>query len=137
MTKLNITFFMGNKVLNTFSSNNFFEESNVFRENGVKKFWGTRPFFRRWGSSYAKSEYNFFRPKLDAKYFHVKQFFCKNQVFLRNCKKLVLGCIWEVFKATFPFLYIIIFYRSQSLEPLTPLLGGDRHMRPLTFLYEI
>ncbi len=34
--KMNITFFMENKVLNIFSSNNFFNESNIFGENGEK-----------------------------------------------------------------------------------------------------
>ncbi len=38
MPKLNITFLMGNKVLNNFSSNNFFYESNIFRENDEKQF---------------------------------------------------------------------------------------------------
>ncbi len=37
-TKMNITFFMGNEVLNIFSSNNFFEENNIFRENDEKTF---------------------------------------------------------------------------------------------------
>ncbi len=46
MTKLNITFLMGNEVFNIFSSNNFFEESNIFQENGEKCFWGTTIFFR-------------------------------------------------------------------------------------------
>ncbi len=35
-------FFIGNGILNIFSSNSFFfEESNIFLENGEKKFWGT------------------------------------------------------------------------------------------------
>ncbi len=46
-TKMNIPFFMGNKVLNIFSFNNFFEKSNIFGENEEKKFGGTWPFFRR------------------------------------------------------------------------------------------
>ncbi len=37
-TKMNITFFMRNGVLNILSSNNFFEKNNIFRENGEKKF---------------------------------------------------------------------------------------------------
>ncbi len=48
-TKLNITFFMGNEVLNIFSSKRFFDESDIFRENGKKLGGGTWPFFRRWG----------------------------------------------------------------------------------------
>ncbi len=36
MAKVNITFFMGNKVLNIFSSDGFFEESNILCENGEK-----------------------------------------------------------------------------------------------------
>ncbi len=43
--KMNITFFMGNEVLNIFSSNNFFEISNSFGENGEKKFGGNMPIF--------------------------------------------------------------------------------------------
>ncbi len=31
---------MRNEVLNTFSYNNFFEESNIFWENGEKKYFG-------------------------------------------------------------------------------------------------
>ncbi len=47
-TKKNISFFMENKVLIVFSSNNFFEESNILREyNKKKNFWGTWRFFRR------------------------------------------------------------------------------------------
>ncbi len=37
-TKMNITFFMGNEVLNIFSSNNFFDKSNIFQENSEKQF---------------------------------------------------------------------------------------------------
>ncbi len=37
--KLNITFFMGNEVLNIFSSNNFFDNRNIFGENGKKIFF--------------------------------------------------------------------------------------------------
>ncbi len=33
MTKMNITLFIGNKILNIFSINNFFEKSNVYPEN--------------------------------------------------------------------------------------------------------
>ncbi len=32
-TKMNMTFFIGNKVLNIFLINNFFENSNIFAEN--------------------------------------------------------------------------------------------------------
>ncbi len=40
-------------------------------------------------------------------------------------------------ESTFPFLYIIIFQRWESFEPLSSTLGGDRHMRLRTFLYKI
>ncbi len=43
-TKMNITFFMGNEVLNIFSLNNFFEKSNIFGENREKIF-GKRDHF--------------------------------------------------------------------------------------------
>ncbi len=51
-TKMNITFFfMGNEILNIFSSNNFFEENNIFEKMGKTIFFlrggGTRPFYRR------------------------------------------------------------------------------------------
>ncbi len=36
-TKMNITFFIGNEVLNIFSFNNFLDKSNIFPENGGKK----------------------------------------------------------------------------------------------------
>ncbi len=39
-TKINITFFMENEVLNMFSINSFFGKSNIFRENSKKQFWG-------------------------------------------------------------------------------------------------
>ncbi len=42
--KMNITFFMGNEVLNIFYLNNFFEESNIFREIDERFFWGTSIF---------------------------------------------------------------------------------------------
>ncbi len=38
-------FFMGNGVLNIFSSNNFFEKSNIFGENGGKKILGDMTIF--------------------------------------------------------------------------------------------
>ncbi len=47
-TKMNITFFMGNELLNNFSFNNFFEKINVFGENEEKNIlWLTWPFFWR------------------------------------------------------------------------------------------
>ncbi len=45
-TKMNITFYFGNEVPNTFHLIIFFEESNIFRENGEKNFWGTLSIFR-------------------------------------------------------------------------------------------
>ncbi len=67
---MNITFFMGNEVLNIFSFNNFFEKSNIFGENRGKNFGG--PIFQEKGSSYAKNEYKLFYWKLDAKNVYVK-----------------------------------------------------------------
>ncbi len=69
-TKMNITFYMGNKVLNIFSSNNFFEKSNILGENREKKLLGDMTIFWE-GSSYAKNEYDLVYQKLDSKYFHV------------------------------------------------------------------
>ncbi len=57
--KLNITFFMGNVILNIFSFNSFFYESNIFRENGEKKFWWTWPFLVD-GVVLYQNEYNLF-----------------------------------------------------------------------------
>ncbi len=37
---------------------------------------------------------------------------------------------------TLPFLYIFLFQKWPSLELRSSRLGGDRHMRPLTFLHE-
>ncbi len=48
-------------------------------------------------SSDAKNEYNIFYHKLDAKYFHIKQFFRKQQYFLRKLQKTVLGHICHLF----------------------------------------
>ncbi len=59
VTKMNITFFIGNEVSNIFSSNNFFEESNIFQKNS-KKIWGGHDDFLGEGASYAKNEYNLF-----------------------------------------------------------------------------
>ncbi len=57
--RMNITFFMGNDILNIFSFNNFSEKSNIFGENGGKNFWRTRPFFRRRGHLTIKMNINF------------------------------------------------------------------------------
>ncbi len=40
MTKMNITFFMGNEVSNSSSHNNFFEDSIILKENSGKFFLG-------------------------------------------------------------------------------------------------
>ncbi len=47
VTKMNISFFMGNYVLNIFSSNNCFEESYIFHENCENKFWGPQHFLEK------------------------------------------------------------------------------------------
>ncbi len=49
------------------------------------------------GLSYAKNEYNLFYHKLDAKYFHVKQFFHKKQFFFEKTAKTVLGGVLHNF----------------------------------------
>ncbi len=49
----------------------------------------------------------------------------------------IFGSVKPLCESVFPFLYIIIFQIWQSLEPLAPLPGGDRHVRPLTFLFAI
>ncbi len=43
--------------------------------------------FQQMASSKFKTEYNLFYYKLDAKYFHIQQFFQKKQYFLRKLKK--------------------------------------------------
>ncbi len=40
-------------------------------------------------------------------------------------------------ESTFPFQYNIIFKTYQSLKPPSSTPGGDRDVRPLTFLYEV
>ncbi len=59
-TKMNMTSFIGNEVLNIFSFKNFSEKSNIFREKGEKKFWGTWPFFRRRSHFKLKMNITFF-----------------------------------------------------------------------------
>ncbi len=81
-----------------FSSYNFFEEA-TFSDKMVKKNGGgTRPFFRRWGHLMPKVNITFFNHKLDAKYFHVKQFFRKKQYFLKKLTKTVLGAPLTIFR---------------------------------------
>ncbi len=58
--KMNIIFFMENEVLNSFSSNNFFEESNIFGENSEKILKGTSAFFWRRGHLTPKMNITFF-----------------------------------------------------------------------------
>ncbi len=45
VTKMNITFFKGNVVLNIFLSNSFFERGNIFRENSEKNLGGDKTIF--------------------------------------------------------------------------------------------
>ncbi len=49
----------------------------------------------------------------------------------------IFGRAEPLSKSTFPFLYIIIFQRWQSLESPSSTPGEHRHMRPSTFLYRI
>ncbi len=56
---------------------------------GQKNVWGHEHFFRR-GYLRPKFNFTFFYHKFDAKYFHVKQFFRKNQYFLEKLQKTVL-----------------------------------------------
>ncbi len=49
----------------------------------------------------------------------------------------IFGSVEPLSELTFLFLYIILFQRGQSLQPLTATLGRNRHIRPLTFLYAI
>ncbi len=49
----------------------------------------------------------------------------------------IFGSVELLSESTLPFLYIIIFQIWESLEPRSSTLGGDRHMRFLTFLYGI
>ncbi len=80
--KMNITFFYGNNILNIFSSNYFFKKRNIFLGNDEKTFLECTTILQEKGLSYTKNEYNLFHHKLDAKYFHVTQFFRKKQVSL-------------------------------------------------------
>ncbi len=82
---------MGKEVLNIFSSNNFFDEGDIFRENSERKFLGNKTIFWGDGVILRQNEYNLFYHKLDAKYFHVKQFFRKKQYFLEKPSKNCFG----------------------------------------------
>ncbi len=86
VTKMNIISFMVNEFWILLHLT-IFKESNNFCKNGEKNVWGIRTFFRR-GSHYAKNKYNLFYRKLDAKYFHVKEFFRKKQYISRKVQKL-------------------------------------------------
>ncbi len=44
-TKMNITFFIGNKILNIFSFNNVFKKSEIFQNNRGKSFLGGHDHF--------------------------------------------------------------------------------------------
>ncbi len=96
--KMNITFFMENEVLKIFSFTNFFVGSNIFRENGENNFWRIRPFFRRWGYLTLKMNITFLYHELNAKYFHVKQFFQKKKPYsLRKLQETVSGTHLTIF----------------------------------------
>ncbi len=75
-TKMNVTFFMGNEVLNALSSKNFFDESNIFRENAKKILVAHDHFLGdgRWGHL-TPNEYNLFYHCLGTRYFIIKQVF--------------------------------------------------------------
>ncbi len=49
----------------------------------------------------------------------------------------IFGSVEPQSESTFPFFYITIFQRWVYFEPPSSTLGGDRHMRSWTFLYEI
>ncbi len=49
----------------------------------------------------------------------------------------IFGSVHPESESTFPLLYNIIFEIYDSLEPSIFTPEGDRHVRPLTFLYEI
>ncbi len=49
----------------------------------------------------------------------------------------IFGSVESQSETNFPFLYIIRFLTYGSLEPPTATHGGDRHVRPLTFLYKM
>ncbi len=61
-----------------------------------KKILGGRDHFLG-GVILRKNEYNLFYRKLDAKYFHVKSFFRKQQYFPRKLQKTVLGAHLTIF----------------------------------------
>ncbi len=49
----------------------------------------------------------------------------------------IFGGVEAQTESTSPFLYIFMFQRWVSFEPPSSIPGTDRHMRSLTFLYEI
>ncbi len=79
--EINVTFLMGNEVLNIFSSNNFFEKSNIFGENGRKHFRGTWPFFRRRGHLTLKMNITCFIENWLLNIFMLNNFFGKSSIF--------------------------------------------------------
>ncbi len=68
----------------------FFHLIIFLRKWGKKILGGTRG-FSRIRNLMLKINITFFNCKLDAKYFHVKQFFCKSCIFWGNGKELFCG----------------------------------------------
>ncbi len=82
----NITFFMENKVWIFFHLTIFVKKA-TFSEKMAKKIWGNTTFFSRWGYLMPKVNITLFYPKLDARFFHIKQFFFgKSKIFVETLK---------------------------------------------------
>ncbi len=71
--------FYGNKVLNIFRLIIFLKIATFFKKKTKKNF--KHDHFLGDGVIYAKNKYNLFYRRLDAKYFHVNNFFGKNSIF--------------------------------------------------------
>ncbi len=67
-TKINITFFVGNEVLNIFYLTIFLKKKNNIFENNQKKFFRRRDHFRGKGASDDKNEYNLFHGNWGTEY---------------------------------------------------------------------
>ncbi len=75
MTKMNITFFIGNEVLNIFYLTIFSKKATFSEKMVKKKFRGTRLFFRGWGHLTPKINITFFITNKVLSIFMLNNFF--------------------------------------------------------------
>ncbi len=92
-TKINITFFMGNEILNIFSSYDFTQEATFTQKKVKKNFGVTRSFLMKWGHLRPKMNINFFITNYNIVIIFMLNNFFRKAVFSENCKKQFWGCI--------------------------------------------